>query len=155
MSPVRKRASASPSFRRSPARTLSLIGTRRGSSVWNECETGIAIDDTAGSDGSLHSREVGSVLIWTLQSLGVVGVVINGAWGTTLGGRNELGAEMTCSPIGAKIPRQCTIENCASLQRRTHFRPANFSPLFDNIWPRSAHPQVHAKQQNSMLSPIF
>src|SRR5208282_6098416 len=24
-----------------------------------------------------------------------------------------------------------------------------------NIWPRSAPPQVHAKQQNSMLSPIF
>src|ERR1017187_4261823 len=35
------------------------------------------------------------------------------------------------------------------------FPAANFSPLFDNIWPRSAPPQVHAKQQNSMLSPIF
>jgi len=32
----------------------------------------------------------------------------------------------TCSPIGAKIPRQCTIENCASLQRRTHFRSQTF-----------------------------
>src|ERR1017187_8539817 len=31
-----------------------------------------------------------------------------------------------CSQIGAKIPRQCTIENCASLQRRTHFRPQTF-----------------------------
>src|SRR5208282_3674918 len=35
------------------------------------------------------------------------------------------------------------------------FPAANFSPLFDNIWPRSAPPQVHAKQQNSMLSPMF
>jgi hypothetical protein len=32
----------------------------------------------------------------------------------------------TCSTIGAKIPRQCTIENCVSLQRRTHFRPQTF-----------------------------
>jgi len=35
------------------------------------------------------------------------------------------------------------------------FPAANFSPLFDNKWPRSAPSQVHAKQQNSMLSPIF
>ena len=35
------------------------------------------------------------------------------------------------------------------------FPAANFSSLFDNIWPKSAPPQVHAKQQNSMLSPIF
>jgi hypothetical protein len=35
------------------------------------------------------------------------------------------------------------------------FPAANFSPLFDNIWPRSAHPQVHAKSQNFPLSPIF
>jgi hypothetical protein len=35
------------------------------------------------------------------------------------------------------------------------FPAANFSPLFDNIWPRSAPSQVHAKQQNSTLSPIF
>src|SRR5713101_4157109 len=62
MSPVPYSASASASFRRSPARTLSLIGTRRGSSVWNGCETGIAIDDTAGGDGS-HSRRVGKILI--------------------------------------------------------------------------------------------
>ncbi len=30
-----------------------------------------------------------------------------------------------------------------------------FSPLFDNIWPRSAPSQVHAKWSNSMLSAIF
>src|ERR1019366_8813003 len=35
------------------------------------------------------------------------------------------------------------------------FPDANFSPLFDNIWLRSAHPQVHAKQKNQALSPIF
>src|SRR5271157_4441329 len=35
------------------------------------------------------------------------------------------------------------------------FRAANFSPLFDNISPRSAPPQVHAKQQNATLSHIF
>jgi hypothetical protein len=35
------------------------------------------------------------------------------------------------------------------------FPAANFSPLFDNIWPRSAPPQVHAKQKNQALSPIF
>src|ERR1035438_6972302 len=29
-------------------------------------------------------------------------------------------SSQTCTPIGAKIPRQCTIEKCASLQRRTH-----------------------------------
>src|ERR1035438_5039601 len=68
-------------------------------------------------------------------------------------------SSQTCTAIGAKIPRQCTIENCARLQRRTHSSlrvpEESFSPLFDNIWPRSAHPQVHAKQQKSMLSPIF
>jgi hypothetical protein len=35
------------------------------------------------------------------------------------------------------------------------FLASNFSPLFDNIWPRPAPPQVHAKQQHSALSPIF
>ena len=50
----------------------------------------------------------------------------------------------TCSPIGAKIPRQCTIENCASLQRRTHFRTQTFHVLFDNKCPTngpSQHPR--------------
>ena len=62
-------------------------------------------------------------------------------------------SSQTYTTVAAKIPRQCTIENCASLQRR--LPAANFSPLFDNIWPRSAPPQMHAKKQNSMLSPIF
>src|ERR1019366_5381230 len=35
-------------------------------------------------------------------------------------------SSQTCTPIDAKIPRQCTIENCASLQKRTHFRPQTF-----------------------------
>jgi hypothetical protein len=68
-------------------------------------------------------------------------------------------SSQTCTTIAAKIPRQCTIENCARLQRRTRFRPQTFHVLFDNKcsdkWPRSAPPQVHAKQQNSTLSPIF
>jgi len=33
-----------------------LIGSRRGSSVWNWCEGGIGIDDTAGSGGSHKSQ---------------------------------------------------------------------------------------------------
>src|ERR1035438_2756978 len=34
------------------------------------------------------------------------------------------------------------------------FPATNFSPLFDNRWPRSAQPQVHAKQRKLTLSPI-
>ena len=57
-------------------------------------------------------------------------------------------------------PNRC--EDTSTVQHRelrqspetNAFPAANFSPLFDNIWPRSAQPQVHAKQQNSMLSPI-
>ena len=72
-------------------------------------------------------------------------------------------SSQTCTIIGAKIPRRCTMQNCARLQRRTHFSlivteesaGRRFSPLFDNIWPQSAPPQVHAKQPKSMLSPIF
>jgi hypothetical protein len=67
-------------------------------------------------------------------------------------------SSLTCTTIAAKIPRQCTIENCARLQRRTRFRPQTFTCSLttnDNKWPRSAHPQVHAKQQNSTLSHIF
>ena len=67
-------------------------------------------------------------------------------------------SSQTCTTIAEKIPRQCTIENCASLQRRTRFRPQLFTcslTINDNKWPRPAHPQVHAKQQNSTLSPIF
>jgi hypothetical protein len=47
----------------------------------------------------------------------------------------------TCSPIGAKIPRQCTIENCASLERRTHFRPQTFHVVFDNKCPTNGPSQ--------------
>jgi len=36
-------------------------------------------------------------------------------------------SSQTCTTIAAKIPRQCTIENCASLQRRTRFRPQPFT----------------------------
>src|SRR5208282_32517 len=47
-------------------------------------------------------------------------------------------SSQTCTAIAEKIPRQYTIENCARLQRRTHFRPQTFHRYFDNIWPRSA-----------------
>jgi hypothetical protein len=40
--------------------------------------------------------------------------------------KRDVRSSQTCTPIGAKIPRQCSIENCASLQRRTHFRPQTF-----------------------------
>src|SRR6202142_3519949 len=36
-------------------------------------------------------------------------------------------SSQTCTTIAAKIPRQCTIEKCASLQRRTPFRPQTFT----------------------------
>jgi hypothetical protein len=42
-------------------------------------------------------------------------------------------------PSGAKIPRQCTIENCASLQRRTHFRPQTFHRYLTTYGP-GQHP---------------
>src|SRR5208283_1763672 len=45
----------------------------------------------------------------------------------------------TCTPIGAKIPRQCTIENCASLQRRTHFRSQTFHRYLTTYGP-GQHP---------------
>jgi hypothetical protein len=46
----------------------------------------------------------------------------------------------TCSPIGAKIPRQCTIEKCASLQRRTHFRTQTFHRYL-TIYGPGQHPR--------------
>ena len=67
----------------------------------------------------------------------------------------------------AIIPRQCSIENCARLQRRTHHPPQNhFRRLFDK-WTtsgrqvdekcsRSGNPaprKVHAKPQKPQLSP--
>src|SRR6266849_8373611 len=59
----------------------------------------------------------------------------------------------------AIIPRQCSIENCARLQRRTHHPPQNhFRRLFDNMKTssRSGQPaprKVHAKLQKTPLSP--
>src|ERR1035438_6620795 len=35
-------------------------------------------------------------------------------------------SSQTCTTIGATIPRQCIIEKCASLQRRTRFRLQTF-----------------------------
>jgi hypothetical protein len=51
----------------------------------------------------------------------------------------------TCTTVGAKIPRQCTIENCASHQRRTHFRPQTFYVLFDNKCPTNG-PSQHTRK---------
>ena len=58
--------------------------------------------------------------------------------------KRDVEPSQTCSPIGAKILRQCTIENCASLQRRTPFRPQTFHVLFDNKCPTNGpgqHPR--------------
>src|SRR6266481_5960912 len=59
----------------------------------------------------------------------------------------------------AIIPRQCSIENCARLQRRTDNPPPNHSRrLFDNMKTssKSGDPtprKVHAKPQKPELSP--
>jgi len=65
-------------------------------------------------------------------------------------------------PIGARIPRQCTIERCNRSAKQMRQSPATnqfpalklFTAIY-NIWPRSAPSQVHAKQHDSMLSAIF
>jgi hypothetical protein len=54
-------------------------------------------------------------------------------------------SSQTCLAIAAKISRQWTIEKCQS-QETSPFPVSNFSPPFDNTWPRSAPPQVYAKQ---------
>ena len=68
-------------------------------------------------------------------------------------------SSQTGTIIPEKIPRQCTIENCAPVSRdeRVSGRKLFTCSLTtnDNIWPWSAPSQVHAKQQNSKLSPMF
>jgi hypothetical protein len=49
-------------------------------------------------------------------------------------------SSQTCTLIGAKIPRQCTIEKCVSLQRRTHFRPQTFHRSLTTCGP-GQHPR--------------
>ena len=64
-------------------------------------------------------------------------------------------SSQTCTPIAEKISRQYTIENCVSLQRRARFRPQTFHRYLTTYGPGQHPPQVHAKQKNSRLSPIF
>src|ERR1039457_6389599 len=49
-------------------------------------------------------------------------------------------SSQTCTAIGAKIPRQCTIENCARLQRRTRFGPQTFHRYLTTYGP-GQHPR--------------
>jgi hypothetical protein len=53
-------------------------------------------------------------------------------------------SSQTCTTIPEKIPRQCTIENCARLQRRTHFRPQTFHRYLTTYGP--GDPPASARQ---------
>jgi hypothetical protein len=64
-------------------------------------------------------------------------------------------SSQTCTKLDEKIPRTVHHRELRQSPETNAFPAADFSPLFDNLWPRSAHPQVHAKQKNSTLSPIF
>jgi len=54
-------------------------------------------------------------------------------------------SSQTCAPIGATIPRQRTIENCARLQRRTRFGPQTFHRYLTTYLP-GQHPPASARQ---------
>src|SRR5260370_429285 len=73
-------------------------------------------------------------------------------------------SHFSCTPLtdtqsqSCENSRECTIENCARLQRRTHPPPKNhFRRLFDNVKTSSisgdpAPRKVYAKPQNPPLS---
>ena len=64
-------------------------------------------------------------------------------------------SSQTCTKLDEKIPRTVHHRELRQSPETNAFPAANFSRLFDNLWPRSEHPQVHAKRKNSTLSPIF
>src|ERR1017187_8518163 len=64
-------------------------------------------------------------------------------------------SSQTCTPNRCEDTSSVHHRELRQSPETNAFPAANVSPLFDNIWPRSAPPQVHAKRQNSTLSPIF
>src|SRR5208282_1362673 len=68
-------------------------------------------------------------------------------------------SSQTCTSIGAKIPRQCTIENCPSLQRRTHFRTQTFHRYLQHMasfsTPASARQTAKFNAKSYLLNTLL